>query len=58
MFFTKLNINISNKTLNDFVEYLDRFRLTNNERKFMLNKNNIFMIKNSDNDLYKKIVIT
>ena len=58
MFFTRLNINISSKTLSDFIEFINRFIITNKERKFVLNKNNIFMIKNSDDNLYKKIIIS
>jgi tRNA(Ile)-lysidine synthase TilS/MesJ len=58
MFFTRLNINISSKTLSDFIEFINRFIITSKERKFVLNKNNIFMIKNSDDNLYKKIIIS
>jgi len=58
MFFTRLNINISSKTLSDFIEFINRFIITSKERRFVLNKNNIFMIKNSDDNLYKKIIIS
>jgi hypothetical protein len=58
MFFARLNINVSSKTLSDFIEYINRFIITGKERKFILNKTKVFIIKNSDNNLYKKIIIS
>ena len=55
--FNKMNISVSNKTLGDFIEYINRFILTNKEKYFILNKNNNITIKNTDNNLYKKFII-
>jgi hypothetical protein len=55
--FNKMNISVSNKTLGDFIEYVNRFILINKEKYFILNKNNNITIKNTNNNLYKKFII-
>jgi tRNA(Ile)-lysidine synthase TilS/MesJ len=57
-FLAKKDIIISNKTLNDLIEYINRYILTNKERVFILNKNNTITFKNTNDNLYKKLIIT
>lgn len=57
-FLAKKDIIITNKTLNDLIEYINRYILTNKERVFILNKNNTITFKNTNDNLYKKLIIT
>ena len=54
----KKYIIISNKTLNDLIEYINRYILTNKERVFILNKYNTIAFKNTNDNSYKKLIIT
>lgn len=56
-FLGKLNIKISNKTLGDLVDYINRFILKSKENYFILNKSNKIIIKNTCDNSYKKLII-
>jgi len=56
-FLGELNIKISNKTLCDLVDYINRFILKSKENYFILNKSNKIIIKNTCDNLYKKLII-
>jgi tRNA(Ile)-lysidine synthetase-like protein len=56
-FLVELNIKISNKTLNDLVDYINRFILKSKENYFILNKSNKMIIKNTCDNSYKKLII-
>ena len=52
-----MNISVSNKTLGDFIEYINRFILKSKENYFILNKSNKMIIKNTCDNSYKKLII-
>jgi tRNA(Ile)-lysidine synthetase-like protein len=52
LFFQKLNIKCSHKTLKDFVVYIDKYLEHCCDRIFVLNKTNKLMIKNMKNEEY------
>lgn len=56
-FLGELNIKISNKTLGDLVDYINRFILKSKENYFILNKSNKMIIKNTCDNSYKKLII-
>ena len=58
IFLSKLNIYIRNKTLYDLIEYVDRYILTDKEKVFILNKNYTITFKKTNDNSYKKLIIT